>query len=106
MHLHSNVFLLIVLLGHCCQPILGIKTNVKFPTVREINVWRSGVEVNMTQLTRRVKLGNPLEIVCRAEQRAGLPVILSWRWIANGVVVDLDPNRLPPGKLQIEGIRV
>jgi hypothetical protein len=56
-----------------------------------------GVEV--TQLPQRVQLGIPLEIVCRAEQRAGQPVVLSWRWIANGVVVNLDHNRLPPGKM-------
>jgi hypothetical protein len=56
-----------------------------------------GVEV--TQLPQRVQLGIPLEIVCRAEQRAGASVALSWRWIANGVVVNLDTNRLPPGKI-------
>jgi hypothetical protein len=54
----------------------------------------------VTLLTRRVKLGNRLEIECRAEpgERAGLPVVLSWRWISNGAVVELDHNRLPPGK--------
>jgi hypothetical protein len=56
-----------------------------------------GVEV--TQLPQRVQLGIPLEIVCRAEQRAGPAVVLSWRWIANGVVVNLEPYRLPPGKI-------
>ena len=60
----------------------------------------AGGGVNVTQLTRKVKLGNPLEIVCRAEYKAGLPVILSWRWIANGAVVNLDHNRLPPGNIQ------
>jgi hypothetical protein len=25
-------------------------------------------------------------------------VVLSWRWISNGAVVELDHNRLPPGK--------
>jgi hypothetical protein len=39
----------------------------------------SGGGVKVTQLTRRVKLGNQLEIECRAEpgERAGLPVVLS-----------------------------
>jgi hypothetical protein len=51
-------------------------------------------------LTRRVKLGNRLEIECRSEpgEKAALPVVLSWRWISNGAVVELDHNRLPPGK--------
>jgi hypothetical protein len=57
-------------------------------------------ESRLTQLTRRVKLGNRLEIECRAEPRgrAGLPVVLSWRWIADGAVVELDHNLLPAGK--------
>jgi hypothetical protein len=25
-------------------------------------------------------------------------VVLSWRWISHGAVVELDHNRLPPGK--------
>jgi hypothetical protein len=52
----------------------------------------AGGGVKATQLTRRVELGNQLEIDCRAYpgDRAGLPVVFSWRWIANGAVVVLD----------------
>jgi hypothetical protein len=48
-------------------------------------------ESRLTQLTRRVKLGNQLEIECRTEpgERARLPIVLSWRWIADGAVVEL-----------------
>jgi hypothetical protein len=58
------------------------------------------VGVQTTQLTRRTKLGNKLELNCRVEpgERAGLPVVLPWGWISNDAVVELDHNRLPPGK--------
>jgi hypothetical protein len=63
----------------------------------------AGGGVKATQLTRRVELGNQLEIDCRAEPRVKLPVVFSWRWIVNGAVVDLDHNRLPPSINCIKG---
>lgn len=51
----------------------------------------------MRPLARHIPLGNPLEIVCRGENKAGLPVLLQWRWIANGAIIDLQRARLPPG---------
>ncbi|XP_046633966.1 uncharacterized protein LOC124313728 [Daphnia pulicaria] len=76
----SDVVLISVLLGNCCQPLLG-----------------GGVKV--TLLNRRVKPGNKLELNCRVDpgEKAGLPVVLPRRWISNGAVVELDHNRLPPG---------
>jgi hypothetical protein len=60
----------------------------------------SGGGVKVTLLNRRVKPGNKLELNCRVDpgEKAGLPVVLPRRWISNGAVVELDHNRLPPGK--------
>jgi hypothetical protein len=61
----------------------------------------AGGGVKVTQLTRRVKQGNRLQIDCRAAgpgERARQGVVLSWRWIADAAVVHLDHNHLLPGK--------
>jgi hypothetical protein len=57
-----------------------------FPTLREINF-----DIRRCSSIDEWKLGNQLEIDCRAYpgDRAGLPVVFSWRWIANGAVVVL-----------------
>jgi hypothetical protein len=61
----------------------------------------SGGGVKVTLLTRRVKLGNQLQIDDRAAgpgERARQGAVLSWRWIADAAVVYLDHNHLLPGK--------
>ncbi|XP_057373175.1 vascular endothelial growth factor receptor 1-like [Daphnia carinata] len=74
---HSVHF--IILLG-ICRPLLG---------------------VYVRPLARQIPLGNPLEIICRAEHKVGLPVLIQWRWIANGAIIDLQHARLPPGAVEI-----
>ncbi|KZS11530.1 putative Inactive tyrosine-protein kinase 7 [Daphnia magna] len=66
-----------------------------------LGICRLLLGVHVRPLARHIPLGNPLEIVCRGENKAGLPVLLQWRWIANGAIIDLQRARLPPGAVEI-----